>query len=67
MELTDLHEYCQADNPKKVSDELERNWNKELKTKNPSVVRALARSFGLRYILYASICLLTVNTSQQVY
>jgi hypothetical protein len=61
MELPDLHKYCEADTPRLVSDQLEVNWNKELKTKNPSVVRALARSFGLRYILYACICLLTVS------
>lgn len=59
--MPDLHKYCEADTPRKVADELEKNWKKELKKKKPNVVRALARSFGLRYIIYACICLLTVS------
>lgn len=61
LEFPDLHKYCEADTPEKVADRLERNWKKELETKNPSVIRALARAFGLRYIMYAAICIITVS------
>lgn len=62
LDVTDLHKYCLSDTPETVADELEKNWNKEIKTqRNPNVVRALARAFGLRYLLYAMICLITVS------
>jgi ATP-binding cassette subfamily C (CFTR/MRP) protein 4 len=62
LDFFDLHKYCEADSPEVVADRLEKNWNIELKTKrNPSVVRALARAFGLRYLVYACICLITVS------
>ena len=62
LDFSDLHRYCEADTPVKVAERLERNWNKELETqKSPNVVRALARAFGLRYLVYACICLVTVS------
>ena len=62
LEFVDLHKYCEADTPERVADRLERNWNKELETqRNPNVVKALGRAFGLRYLLYAAICLITVS------
>lgn len=62
LDFSDLHKYCISDTPEHVADKLEKNWITELKTKrNPNVVRALAHAFGLRYILYATICILTVS------
>ena len=59
LELPDLHKYCAADDPKRVSDQLEIYWNKELKKSKPNVVRALGMTFGLRYFMYAMILLIT--------
>lgn len=62
LDFFDLHQYCEADTPEVVANRLEKNWNIELKTqRNPSVVRALARAFGWRYLMYAFICLITVS------
>lgn len=62
LDFQHMHKYCNADDPMKVTDRLEDNWNRELNNpKTANVVRALARTFGLRYTIYACICLLTVS------
>lgn len=64
LDFEHMHKYCNADNPTKVSERLEANWEEELKNpKKANVVRALAKTFGLRYSIYACICLLTVSQS----
>ena len=62
LNFPDLHNYCEADTPEAVAERLEVCWRKELeKRRHPNVVRALGRAFGLRYICYATICILTVS------
>lgn len=61
LNFTDLYRYCTADDPKKATEVVEKNWYKELKKDDPSIVRALVRSFGFQYTLIAFICLLTVS------
>lgn len=61
LEMSDLHKYCKIDEPIEVANALEVSWNDELKKKNPSLVRALFTTFGLRYFCYAMILIVSVS------
>lgn len=64
LEMGDLHKYCKIDEPVQVADALEATWNKELKKRKPSLVRALFTTFGLRYFCYAMILILSVSNKK---
>lgn len=53
LELDDMFRCSVHDEADKVYEQLSIQWNKELKNKNPSLVRALMKAFGYKHLLYS--------------
>jgi ATP-binding cassette subfamily C (CFTR/MRP) protein 4 len=61
----DLADPCQSDESKRLTEQLEREWTKELKKKNPSLFYALVRVFWLK-IAYVTLFLAAEETVRMI-
>ncbi|XP_067118442.1 ATP-binding cassette sub-family C member 4-like isoform X1 [Centruroides vittatus] len=57
LEVNDLYQNPKTDCSEKLGDRLQKQWDKELKKKHPSLLKAVIRTFGCLYFLHASLIL----------